>query len=154
MRMFKKVFNNWNEALNYTYVDYGRSVYYSFQGENLPKVKGGILMKEWCSGCPVERIRGLHFEVTPLWVTITIVEKDGAAPLTKNFERKNRSVNAVLHEVFGWKRYNTWETEEIFYLLSFFIKKRFSFLENLFYIRYCFNYASLLYSALQNPRIK
>ena len=100
-RMFKKVFTNWNEALNYTYVDYGRSVYYSFQGENLPRVKGGILMKEWCSGCPVERIRGVHFEVTPLWVTITIVEEDGSAPLTKNFERKNRSVNAVLHEVFG-----------------------------------------------------
>ena len=153
--MFKKVFNNWNEALNYTYVDYGRSVYYSFQGENLPKVKGGVLMKEWCSGCPVERIHGVHFEVTPLWVTITIVEKDGATPLTKNFERKNRSVNAVLHEVFGWKRYNTWETGEIFYLLSFFIIKKDSRFQRIFFLfEYCFNYASLLYSALQNPRIK
>ena len=76
-------------------------------------------MKEWCSGCPVERIHGVHFEVTPLWVTITIVEKDGATPLTKNFERKNRSVNAVLHEVFGWKRYNTGKLRRYFIFSAF-----------------------------------
>lgn len=134
MRMFKKVFNNWNEALNYTYVDYGRSVYYSFQGENLPKVKGGVLMKEWCSGCPVERIHGVHFEVTPLWVTITIVERDGATPLTKNFERKNRSVNAVLHEVLVERDTTLGNWGDILSSQLFYNKKRFSFSENLLFI--------------------
>ena len=95
-----KKFKTWEEALDHDYKNPGKSMYYAFQGENLPRVKGGINYQDWVGGQAIERVRGIYLEVTPLWVTITVFQDDGTLPMTKNVKRNRRPVNRILQEVF------------------------------------------------------
>ncbi|MBQ9553772.1 hypothetical protein IJU97_02135 [bacterium] len=95
-----KEFKNWKEALNFSYVNYSESQYFSYIGKELPQLRRENALEKWKICQAVGFKRGIYMEITPLWVTLTIVSEEGQPARKQDFRRNGFSVKEVLQTIF------------------------------------------------------
>ena len=96
----KKEFKSWREVLDFSYVDFSMSQYFSFTGERLPRLRDEYSLEKWriCQASGLKK--GVYMEVTPLWISLTIINEKDQPARKQDFKRNGLSVRDVLQKVF------------------------------------------------------